>query len=188
MTERRPAADAFAEILDLEPDSPASRLRADRPEITQYAQDAYASLLEPAGPADLGGLDQEERELVALRVATLTPDPALAAWHRARLDRLGTSRELTAAAAAADPPRPALPARLAAILRHTDLLIEDPAAAEQPDLDALTDAGLDSRAIVTLSQLIAFLSFQVRVLALLRLFPETPETMATAKTSERTTP
>jgi uncharacterized protein YciW len=39
-------------------------------------------------------------------------------------------------------------------------------------IDALRTQGLSARDIVTISQLIAYLSFQVRVLAGLRLFAE----------------
>ena len=65
-----------------------------------------------------------------------------------------------------------LPDRLAAILRHTDLLTTDPGGASRPAIDELRAHGLAARDIVTISQLIAFLSFQVRVLAGLRLLAE----------------
>ncbi|HYR15974.1 MAG TPA: hypothetical protein VEQ67_17425, partial [Mycobacterium sp.] len=59
--------------------------------------------------------------------------------------------------------------RLQAILRHTDLLATQPRRARPDDLQALADAGLSTTEIVTLSQVIAFVSFQVRVIAGLQL-------------------
>jgi alkylhydroperoxidase domain protein len=62
-----------------------------------------------------------------------------------------------------------VPARLQAILRHTDLLSTHPVDSTPDDLQALADAGLATVEIVVLSQIVAFISFQVRVIAALQL-------------------
>jgi CMD domain protein len=54
--------------------------------------------------------------------------------------------------------------RLAAALAHAHLLVLHPRDAQAAALQALLDAGWSTTAIVTLSQLVAFLSFQVRVI------------------------
>jgi CMD domain protein len=59
-------------------------------------------------------------------------------------------------------------ARLAAALEHAHLLVFRPREASPAAMQALLDAGWSSTAIVTLSQLVAFLSFQVRSIAGLR--------------------
>ena len=64
--------------------------------------------------------------------------------------------------------KPVLGARLAAALEHAHLLVFRPRDAAPADMQALLDAGWSTTAIVTLSQLVAFLSFQVRVVAGLR--------------------
>jgi alkylhydroperoxidase domain protein len=51
--------------------------------------------------------------------------------------------------------------------QHAELLSTRPADAEPGDLQALADVGLSTSEIVTLSQVIAFVSFQVRVIAAL---------------------
>jgi CMD domain protein len=61
-----------------------------------------------------------------------------------------------------------LGARLAAALDHAHLLIFHPRDARSAAMQALLEAGWSSTAIVTLSQLVAFLSFQVRSVAGLR--------------------
>jgi CMD domain protein len=61
-----------------------------------------------------------------------------------------------------------LGARLAAALEHVHLLVFHPRDASPADMQRLLDAGWSSTAIVTLSQLVAFLSFQIRTIAGLR--------------------
>ena len=56
-----------------------------------------------------------------------------------------------------------------AILAHVDLVTRGPGSAERKDIDNLLAAGLSSHAIVSLSQLIAYVNFQSRVLAGLRM-------------------
>lgn len=64
--------------------------------------------------------------------------------------------------------RSALGARLAAAFDHLHLLVFHPRDAAPAALQALIDAGWSTTAIVTLSQIASFLSFQVRVVAGLR--------------------
>jgi len=64
--------------------------------------------------------------------------------------------------------RRVLGARLAAALEHAHLLAFHPRDASSAAMQALLDAGWSSTAIVTLSQLVAFLSFQLRTVAGLR--------------------
>jgi len=58
---------------------------------------------------------------------------------------------------------------LAAIARHADLVTLTPAAATEADIRALAQAGLSNPQIVALSELIAFVNFETRVAAGLRL-------------------
>ena len=65
--------------------------------------------------------------------------------------------------------RDVLGARLAAALEHAHLLVFRPREASPAALQALLDAGWSTSDIVTLSQLVAFLTFQIRVVAGLEL-------------------
>ena len=60
-------------------------------------------------------------------------------------------------------------ARGECILAHVDRVTLDPADADKTDIDRLLAAGLTPRAVVSLSQLIAYVNFQSRVLAGLRM-------------------
>ncbi|MET4386130.1 CMD domain protein [Bradyrhizobium sp. F1.4.3] len=62
----------------------------------------------------------------------------------------------------------ALGARIVAALEHAHLLVFRPRDAASADMKALLAAGWSDTGIVTLSQLVAFLSFQVRVVSGLR--------------------
>ena len=64
--------------------------------------------------------------------------------------------------------RRALGPRLAAAFEHVHMLVFHPRDAEPAALQALLDAGWSTTDIVTLSQIVAFLSFQIRVVIGLR--------------------
>ncbi len=63
----------------------------------------------------------------------------------------------------------ALGRRLVAAFEHTHMLVFHPRDAASPSLQSLLDAGWSTTDVVTLSQLVAFLSFQIRVVAGLRI-------------------
>jgi CMD domain protein len=65
----------------------------------------------------------------------------------------------------ADAHREALGPRLAAALEHVHMLVFHPRDADARSLQSLLDAGWTTTEVVTLSQLVAFLSFQIRVVA-----------------------
>lgn len=163
--------DVINRLAGLTADAPLARLRAERPDVVRYAQGSDRALLEPDDPA---GVSRKEREMIAYRAAALTPSPALVAWHRDRLHALGTS-DATLDAITQFSDASGLSAREAAILRHTDLLAREPGAATPAHIAALKAAGLSPRDIVTISQLIALVSFQARTLVGLRLLAEETE-------------
>ena len=68
-----------------------------------------------------------------------------------------------------DDRRSSLGERLAAALEHAHLLVFRPRESSPAALVALADAGWSTDGIVTLSQLVSFLAFQLRVAAGLRL-------------------
>ena len=153
----------------IRPDSPLARLRAERADVSGAAQRSYQVLLEPDDP---GGVSRAEREMIALRVAVLTPCAPLIIWHRQRLRDQGASDE-TIASIEQFPVGPAPTARERAVLEYVDRLTRTPGAATPEHLADLKAAGLAPRDIVTIAQLIALLSFEVRVLTGLRLLGAT---------------
>lgn len=163
--------DVISSLAGIAPGSPLAELRAQRPEATSHAQGSYTALFDPP---ELFGLRPVERFATALRVATIHDAAEATEHYRQRLVEAGASPEIVAAAAlqdagSASQSDPAVPPRLQAILTHADLLATHPVDATPDHLQALADAGLATVEIVQLSQIVAFISFQVRVVAGLKL-------------------
>ena len=157
-------SDIINQLAGVEAGSALAGLREQRPETLQYAQGSFLALFEPDDPA---GVSLLERDAIGLRVATLEMSPVVAAHQRARLQALDASGE-TIAAIEGFPDSGDLPARLQAILRHADLLTMAPRKGSPQALERLKAAGLTTRDIVTVSQIVAFLSYQIRMVALLQ--------------------
>ncbi|TVQ38814.1 MAG: hypothetical protein EA356_02415 [Geminicoccaceae bacterium] len=132
-----------------------------RAEVLAMTAKSRRSVLAPAEP---GGLAPALRLGLAVRMAAANAEPGLEAAYRA----LG---EVDAAVADAAGALPAA-ARLGALVRHVDLVTERPRAATAADIAALGAAGWDTADIVRLSQLVAFVSYEVRLVRGLRLMAE----------------
>jgi len=160
--------DVLNALLGVDEESPLARLRARRPEATNYTQASYEMLFSAPSATAVSGT---ERFATALRVAAVHAEPALVDHYAARLRATPHVSARLVDDVVTGPHATGLPARLQAILAHADLLVIQPAAAEPEDLTALQAAGLSDAEIVTVSQIIAFVSYQIRVfvgLALLR--------------------
>jgi CMD domain protein len=174
MTEAREGVivDATPDLLNtlagIDPGSPLGELRAQRGEIARYIQGSYKALLEPAEGSDVSRI---ERGLIALRVAFLTGSTPLIEHYRAYLAGLGASTDLVAEIESTTPDEPLSP-RMLAVLQQVDRLTNAPHEATPAHLAELQAQGFSTPDIVTISQLIAFLSFQVRTLAGLQLLAE----------------
>jgi CMD domain protein len=162
------ANDVIDELAGVIPGSKLADLRTQRPQIVRYAQGSYEALL---APKDEGGLTQIERELIALRVALLGGDKQLAAWHKERLQEHAVG-EAIISAVEQFPKGSALPPRETALFTHIDRVVTAPAASTREQLAELAEVGFSPRDIVTIGQLIGFVSFQLRALVGLRLVTE----------------
>lgn len=131
--------------LLLADDSPVRALRDQRAKVVSATEGSYQALFDPDLP---GGLSLEERLQVALYACELTPQAQLAAHYRERLQALSVE--------------PASE-RLKLILDFTRTLVLAPVEGDRQALTRLLDAGLTPVDVVTLGQLIAFISYQVRL-------------------------
>jgi CMD domain protein len=160
--------DLLDELVGIQPGSPTSEVRAQRADITRHIQGYYNVLLEPADDSSVSRL---ERGLIALRVARLEESAPLVEHYRTYLAQLGAPAEIIEATEAASIGAPLSP-RTVALLQHVDRLTTEPSVATPDHLAELQANGLSAADIVTISQLIAFLSFQVRALVGLQLLAE----------------
>lgn len=172
--------------------SPLDAVRARRPAARAHAEASYRALLLPAEP---GGFAIAERFAVAAYVAGLHREAATAAHYAAHLGRHGGAAladtvvaavaqtraegpaghypagplagESSAAPSFALPPAlaAALGPKLAAAFAHAHFLVFHPREAAAERFAPLYAAGWTEDAIVSLSQLVSFLAFQIRVVA-----------------------
>ena len=192
-------ADVIDTLVGIAPGSPLEAIRARRPEARAQAQATYRALFAPDVPSHV---TVEERFALGSFVAGVHGDAAIAAFYAARLPASTTLRGAVDAAVAeakahgpygiypagplsredtAGPvyrvgaaTRRALGERLAAAFEHVHLLVFHPRDAAPTALQALLDAGWSTTDIVTLSQIVAFLSFQIRVVTGLRILAGRP--------------
>ena len=181
--------DVVDHLAGIAPGTPLDALRHRRPQARTNAQATYAALFEPAEP---GAFTRPERRSVARFVAQLHHQPGIAAFYGAS-GIAAFSGDSGVPAPTADGPyghyppgvltaedqpgpdwrvppdlRATLGPRLAAAFEHAHLLVLHPRDARPIALQALLDAGWAEDGIVTLSQLVAFLSYQIRAVAGLR--------------------
>lgn len=184
------------DIIDLlagiTPGSSLDRIRAQRPETREQAQQSYLALFRPKAPGDVS---LAERQTIASFIAGLHRQPDIYEFYVNPLEESGTERWLVEVLKAeigvgqatgpfgdypkgplsvenkagllyrvSDANRDVLGERLSAALEHAHLLVFRPREASPQALQALLDAGWTTDGIVTLSQLVSFVAFQIRVI------------------------
>lgn len=154
--------DAVDKAAGLAPDDELFAARRFRREFVEGAELCRLSVLRPANDQ---GLSHGLRIALASRMAALNADAVLIAEYDAQLAECDPSEALLALASGAKD----LDEPLATIARHVDLVTLTPIAARASDINRLEQAGLNNPQIVALSELIAFVNFQTRVAAGLRL-------------------
>ena len=185
--------DVIDRLVGIAPGSALDGIRARRPEARTHAQASYVALFTPPEAGEVSaterfaaavfvvGLHAEAATAAFYRegLAATGAGPALlAAVERAVAAAVGQGpfgrypagplsvEDSTGSAWQADAAlRDALGTRLAAAFVHLHMLVLHPRDAEPAHLQALLDAGWSTTGIVTLSQIVSFLAFQVRVVS-----------------------
>lgn len=193
--------DLIDRLAGIAPGSPLDAIRARRPAARLHAEASHRSLLLPDAPGDVS---RAERFAVAAYVAGLHRAPEASAHYAVGLREHGgealaeavaqaVAETLAEGPAGAFPPGPlsaedtpapgfavsgpvaaALGPRLAAAFAHAHLLVFHPRDARADGFAPLRAAGWTVDGLVTLSQLVAFLAFQIRTVAGLRVLAATP--------------
>lgn len=184
--------DVIDHLAGIAPGSALDGIRRRRQVARDNAQASYQALFAPAETADMS---VAERFALAVFVCGLHRQTDVAAFYAEGLRTAGGEALVPALAAEAargategpsghypagllsveNTPGPSyaadagpLGARLAAALGHAHMLVFHPRDASAAALQALLDAGWSTTGIVTLSQEVAFLAFQLRVVHGLR--------------------
>lgn len=189
-------ADVIDLLAGIEPGSDLDGLRGRRVQARDNAQKSYLALFEPVECGDFAAVDRYaiatfvagvhgEPAAASFYLAKLgettdrseTLESLKAEIERARTEGpygafpagpLSAEDKAGPIYRASEDNRRVLGGKLAAALEHAHLLVFRPRDANSAALQALLEAGWSNTAIVTLSQLVAFLSFQVRAAAGLR--------------------
>ncbi|MGM3176064.1 alkylhydroperoxidase domain protein [Dickeya lacustris] len=141
----QPTVDIIAQLAQIAPDSALAQARAVREAATRHTQGSYDVLF--SHPPQ-GNLSLALRFFIASHVSAWHDNPTLAQFYAGRL---------------ADFPTPARDEALTQALAHAERLTRHPVAATPAHLHELQQAGWSDDDIVTLSQLVAFVSFQSRL-------------------------
>jgi CMD domain protein len=189
-------ADVIDALVGITPGSSLDAIRARRPEARAHAQATYRALFAPEAMGNVTAEERfavgtfvaglHGAAAVAAAYAARLADSGAPAALKDAVDAAikearthgpygsypagPLSREDTAGPAyrAGAATRRALGARLTAAFEHTHMLVFHPRDAAPASLQALLDAGWSTTDIVTLAQIVAFLSFQIRVVVGLR--------------------
>ena len=148
-----------AKAAGISADSPLAGVLLGRSGILELTEKSHDATLRPNQP---GGLALAERAALACRIALLNNDAVLARHYESLIG----GGDFAIADIGFDGGEDI---RLRAILRHADLVTVNPKEAVSGDVSALKSAGIADADIVRLSQLVAFVSYQIRVVAGLRL-------------------
>jgi CMD domain protein len=188
--------DIIEMLAGLGPDSPLATIRGRKPATRQNAQASYHALFEPAAPVDVtlqerfalasfvAGL-HAQAAITAFYATGLDRTAPAASFTAALSDEITRGRTagpygtyprgpLTPENVpgpvyqVAEPHRAVFGARVTAALEHAHMLVFHPRDATAAALQTLLDAGWSNTGIVTISQLVAFLAFQIRTVAGLR--------------------
>ncbi|UNX53810.1 alkylhydroperoxidase domain protein [Georgenia sp. TF02-10] len=188
--------DVIDHLLGTTPGDRLDTVRRARRTARENAQRSYQALFEPAEPGEVTAAERyavatfvaglhgaaDLAVYYAARLGPHDPGAVLGPAVRAEAGRgaargpYGVYREPGLAAESAPGPvhrvgpeaRAVLGERLAAALEHAHLLVLRPRESGPADLARLLAAGWSTTGVVTLSQLVAFLTFQVRVVHGLR--------------------
>ena len=188
--------DIIDTLAGLAPDLRLVMIRDRKPVTRQQAQASFRALLEPSEPGEVTLLERfavatfvaglhAQDEIATFYADGLTrtkPSEALVAALFAQTalgrasgpygahprGRLSVEDAAGPIFRVAEPYRGVLGARLTAALAHAHVLVFHPRDASAAALQELLDAGWTNTGIVTLSQLVAFLAFQIRTVVGLR--------------------
>lgn len=162
MTTDRP--DAMDTASGLTPSDPRFAMRRQRPAFVEGAKACRNAVLTPFEDQ---GLATAMRLALARRMAVANADMKVAGTYTEALSTAGGSDDEQAIAAGAAPAD--LPADAGVLVRHADLVTLRPREATADDVARLAAAGLTNPQIVALSELIAYVNFEVRIATGLRL-------------------
>jgi uncharacterized protein YciW len=153
------------QLVGVDPDSRLGEALKTRAEVLRLSEAAHDAVLVPRDP---GGLSHGLRAALAARMCRHLGNDALVKHYESYLAH---SAELDVTALA-EPGGVCGNARQDAMASHADMLTRAPREATRNDIAVLKAAGVSEADIVRLSELAAFVNYQLRVVAGLKLLKD----------------
>jgi len=168
VSHNHPEGDVVDQIADPANPQIARDIRQHRPKIVAFIQATFDALFvdEP------GNFGLRLRFSCAAKVAALTEEAGLARFYLDALESIGPLKKDAKAQALEN-----------AAFEHTMRVTTAPASCDQAALDALHAVGMTEYEIVTLSQLIGYVSFQARLILTVRALAGVERAAATTKSN-----
>ncbi|ACE92351.1 MULTISPECIES: CMD domain-containing protein [Rhizobium] len=154
-------------LASVRPGSALAEAMEKRAEILRLSEAAHDAVLLPRDP---GGLSYGLRAALAARMARHNRNEALASHYDGLVERAAEAFT----AKLAQPGANVRDERIAAIVKHADRLTIAPREATRGHIEELRSLGINDADIVRLSELAAFVNYQVRVIAGLALIGARP--------------
>lgn len=151
--------DVINQVLQIDASHPLYEIRQGRPKVVVAMQKNYATFFSPKD----GDLSQKDRLLVAWYACGLSKCAVLQQHYSQRLAAIGIHEAELHGLFADSGLESITEPRLKAILLFTNKLILNPIEGDASEIQKLRQAGIETPDIVTLAQLISFLSYQIRV-------------------------
>lgn len=145
-------------------------LRNRKPELVEQMQAYYSAIFAPS-PDSAAELSQADRMVAAIRTASHTGSASVVDWYGARAREAGVTEEQIDRARDVATSWPSGD-RLGPVMRHIDLVTARPVDSSRADIQALLDTGLSPAGVVVLSQVVAYVSYQLRLIAVFRALGE----------------
>lgn len=149
-------------LAGLTPNSEMYKIRRERPEFVEGTELSRETVLAPKNGLSIS---HAVRAALAARMARQIGLDRLAATYDARLEESGATPLLATIASGAEPE--GADDFLRAIVRHADLITGEPRKATREDIERLAAAGLSNPQIIAISELIAFLNYEARIITAL---------------------
>lgn len=148
-------------LSGIKPDSELYRVRRERPDYVEGTELCRRTVLEPGHGFGIG---HATRAALAARMARLIGRHDLARTYDLMLQLAGSDETLAAIASGLEL-APDADIVTHALVRHADLVTKTPRDNTRADIERLEAAGLSNPQIIALSELIAFVNYEARVIA-----------------------
>ena len=149
---------------NIKPDSGLSASISLRSELFTLSQQAHNAC---ANPQDAGGFNHAERAAISSRMCSLNHEVQLGNYYSDLVPDSVDEKQIIDTNYRGGGNR-----RLEAVLEHVDLVTTSPKDASAADIRALENRGISTEDIVRLSQLIAFVNYEIRVVKGIRLMED----------------